>query len=217
MVTRRGLIRLGILLERSEILDFVKNMKTRDHVVLIFSDLQDKRDVVFTYLKSGLEKGEAAAYVASQETPEEIRQAMTEFGIDVEGHERDGTLKVIDYRDWYIIDGKFDCFKTLSLWRELFEESKMKGFRGFRVTGETACFFDRNLLNELLGYERELHRVLDLPMTAICAYDSKMLVSKEEWFNVLIELLNTHSTAIMLGPEGVGAVSPRNIIVGMKL
>ena len=96
-------------------------------------------------------------------------------------------------------------------------ESKMKGFKGFRVTGEMACFFERNLLNELLDYERELHRVLDIPMTAICAYDSKVLVSREDWFNVLIELLNTHSTAIMLGPEGVGAVSPKNIVVSMKL
>ena len=204
-------------MERSEILDFVKNMKIRDHAVLIFSDLRDKRDVLFTYLKAGLENGEAATYVASQETPEEIREAMRGFGIDVEGYERDGALRVIDYRNWYIIDGKFDCLKTISLWRELIEESKSRGFRGLRVTGETACFFDRNLYKEFLGYERELHRVLDIPMTAICAYDSKALISKEEWFNVLIELLNTHSTAIMLGPEGVGTISPKNIVVSMKL
>ena len=204
-------------MERSEILDFVKYMKPRDHAILIFSDPMDKRDVLFTYMKAGLEKGEAAAYVASQETPEEIREAMRGFGIDVEGYERDGALRVIDYRNWYFIDGKFDCFKTISLWRELTEASKSRGFRGLRVTGEMACFFDRNLFNELIGYEREQHRVLEYPMTAICAYDSKALISKEEWFNVLIELLNTHSTAIMLGPEGVGTVSPRNIVVSMKL
>lgn len=204
-------------MERREILEFVKNMKTRDHAVLIYTDLRDKQDILFTYLKAGLEKGEATAYVASQETHEEIKQAMREFGIDVEGYERDGALRVIDYRDWYIIDGMFDCFKTLSLWRELNEESKLKGFSGLRVTGEMAYFFERNMMNELLEYENELHRVLDIPMTAICAYDSNTLVSKEEWFNVLIELLNTHSTAIMLGPEGVGTISPRKIMVSVML
>ena len=204
-------------MERSEILEFVKRMKTRDHVVLIYTDLRDKRDVLFTYLKAGLEDGEAAAYVASQEMPEQVKQAMRGFGVDVEGYERDGALRIIDHRDWYLIDGKFDCLKTLSLWRELSEESKSKGFRGLRVTGEMACFFENDLVKELLDYEKELHRVLDIPLTAICAYDSNTLVSKEEWFNVLIELLNTHSTAIMLGPEGVGAVSPKKILVRMAL
>lgn len=204
-------------MEKDEIIEYVKKMRLKEHVVLLYTEVRDKHDVLFTYLKTGLEKGEAAVYVASQETTEQIKQAMREFSIDVEIYEDKGALKVFDYKDWYLIEGKFSCERTLDLWRKLVDESESKGFKGLRITGETACFFRNNMLDELIEYEEALHKVLDIPMTAICAYDSKILVEKEEWFNVLIELLNTHSTAIMLGKRGVGAVSPSKILIKMML
>jgi len=204
-------------LEREKVIEFVKNLKLSEHAVLIYTNPKDKQDTLFTYLKAGLDKGEAAVYVASEETPEEIRQAMQRFGIDVDQHERDGALKIVDYRNWYLMDGKFDVSRSLSLWRKLLEESKSRSFQGLRVTGEASWFLERNMVDELVEYERALHRVLDIPMTAICAYNSKLLVSKEEWFNLLIQILNMHSTAIMLGQKGLGATTPDEILVTMAL
>jgi hypothetical protein len=63
-------------LGKAEILDFVKTMQVKDHAILFYSDRKDKRDVLFTYLKAGLDTGEAAVYVASEESPDKIRQAM---------------------------------------------------------------------------------------------------------------------------------------------
>jgi archaellum biogenesis ATPase FlaH len=187
-------------LEKNEILEFVKSMKTTDHVILLYTNTEDKHIVLFTYLKAGLEKDEAAAYVAGEETPEEIKQAMREFGIDVERYEGRGALRIIDYRDWYIIDGKFDMSKTIGLWKKLLDESKAKGFKGLRVTGEMTCFFENNMVKELVEYEKALHRVLEIPMIAICAYDQEA-TTKEGGPGLLIDLLLTHSTAIIMGPK----------------
>lgn len=203
-------------MEKEKIIEYVKTVKLKEHGVLLYTDVKDKEEVLFTYLEAGLAKDEAAVYVACQESPDQIRRDMERFGIDVEKYEKEGALKVVDYRDWYIIDGRFDISRTLDLWRTIAQESKSKGFKGLRVTGETAFFFENNLVDELLDYEHALHRTLDIPMTAICAYDSKTLTAKEEWLNVLIELLNTHSTAIMLGPT-VAAISPRQILLRMSL
>jgi hypothetical protein len=71
-----------------------------------------------------------------------------------------------------------------------------RGYKGLRVTGEMACFFEKKMLNELLVYERALHRVLDVPMTAICAYDIRLVPTE-----VFRELLDAHSNAIFLGQE----------------
>ena len=204
-------------MEKEKIIEFVKNMNLKEHAVLLYTDTKDKHDVLFTYLKAGLERGEAAAYIACQESPEQIKQAMQKFGIDVKRYEDKGILRVIAFEDWYITEGKFDYQKTLERWRRLAQESEARGFRELRVTGETACFFERNLVNELVDYEHALHRTLEIPMTAICAYDSKTLTTKEEWFNVLIEVLNMHSTAIMIGPRGEGATSPSQILVKIAL
>jgi hypothetical protein len=191
-------------LEKSIVIEFVNNMKPNDHVILIYANTEDKYYVLFTYLKAGLDKGEAAAYVAGQETPEQIRKAMQKFGIDVKRCEQSGALTVIDYRDWYIIGGKVDIRKTMRLWGSMFDETKKKGLRGFRVAGEMACFLDNGLVKELLEYERTLHRTLELSMMAICAYDQNAIARTQGYdaTRLLLDLLKAHSTAIIMGPEG---------------
>lgn len=185
-------------------MQFVKQMKPRDHVIMFYSKPEDKHLILFTYLKAGLDQGEAAAYVASQESPSEIRQAMRRFGIDVVMFEKSGALRVINYRDWYVIGGRFDVSETIELWKNLYDESVARGFNGLRVTGETAYFFENHMVKELVEYERSLHRVLELPMAGVCAYDSNV-VANEGKGELYLNLIKAHSTVIIVGPEG-GAV-----------
>ena len=190
---------------RKQVLEFVKKMKARDHVVLFYTDVKDKNEVLFTYMKAALERKEVAAYVTSEQSPQRTKQAMQDFGIDVDRYEQNGALKVVDYRDWYIISGKFDPSRTLQLWKNLLGESKKKGFKGLRVTGEMSCFFENKMTRELIEYEKSLHRTLDLPMTAICAYDQQAVAEtgSSESLKVLFDILKAHSTAIVMGPSTV--------------
>jgi hypothetical protein len=192
---------------RDEIIDFVRRMKSQDHVIFFYTGREDKYYVLFTYLKAGLDKGEAVAYVVSQETPEQLKRAMEEYGIDVRGYEASGALRVIDYKGWYIISGGFDPEKTMDSWKKLADESKKRGFRGLRVTGEMSCFFDYELVEELMGYEKSLHRSLSMPMMAICAYDQALFsrqAARTDSVDVLLSLMSAHSTAIISGHvEGV--------------
>ena len=107
---------------KNEVLDFVEQMKTTDHVVLFYSKPEDKHQVLFTYLKTGLDKGEAAAYVVAQETPDQIREGMRSFGINVNELEKSGALHVIHSQDWYFKGGTFDAPKVMELWKRLLDE-----------------------------------------------------------------------------------------------
>lgn len=187
-------------MDKIEILEFVEHMKPTDHVAFFYSRPDDKYRVLFTFLKTGLNQGEAAAYVAGQESPDQIRQAMKSFGIDVDVFERSGALHVIHYKDWYVIDGKFSISKTMELWKRLYDESIAKGLGGLRIVGEMACFFENHMVKELLEYERYLHRVLELPMTAICAYDDSV-VADEKLGDLYLDLIKAHSNVIITGPE----------------
>jgi len=187
--------------EKDEILQFVRQMKPRGHVIMFHSRIEDKHQVLFTYLKAGLDQGEAAAYIASEETADDVRQAMRRFGFDVDELERRGALRVIDYRGWYIIGGQFSVAETLARWRRLCDEVVAEGFKGLRVTGETACFFREGMVSELVEYEQALHRALELPMSAICAYDSEV-VANERGGELYLDLIKAHSNVIIVGPEG---------------
>jgi len=192
-------------MEKSEILEFVKHMKAKEHAIMFYSKPKDKHHVLFTYLKAGLDAGEAAAYIASEETPSRIREAMKRFGIDVDGFEKSGALHVIDYRDWYLIGSKFKVSRTIGLWKKLYDESKAKGFNGFRVTGETACFFSHGMIKELVKYEKSLRKVLEIPMTAICAYETNTVAKSG---GLYLDLIKSHSTVIFAGPEAGLVKSP---------
>jgi hypothetical protein len=137
-------------MERNEIADFVRLMEPKDHVVMFYSKPEDKRQVLFTYLKAGLDKGEAAAYVTAEETPEEVRAAMRRFGIEVDLLEESGALHVMSCADWYFKDGVHGTPAMIELWKALYDNAMAKGSKGFRVTGEMTCFSDRRMIKKLM-------------------------------------------------------------------
>ena len=194
---------------KSEILEFVRRMKARDHVILFYTNHEDKRLVLFTYLKAGLDAGEAVVYVAGDESSNAIREAMSNFGLDIERYERIGALKVVDYRHWYIIGGEFNIDRTLSLWKKALDEAMARGFKGLRVAGEMACFFKNNMINELVVYERALHRELEIPLAAICAYDDAVVLKgaeEERYLRLYLDLVTAHSTILFTDPQEAGMV-----------
>lgn len=198
-----------MILGKNELLDFVRNMRARDHVIMFYTDQKDKHLVLFTYLTAGLDAGEAAIYVAGEESSHQIREAMKSFGLDVEYYEGTGALRILDYRDWYITGGQFDIGRTISLWKKSLDEALARGFKGLRVTGEMAFFFRHNMVHELIQYERALHRVLKIPLSAICAYDDTVVVKgarENQYLMLYLNLISAHSTILFLGPEEAGMI-----------
>lgn len=182
-----------------KVMDFVKELNPRDHVVYFYQSLEAKHDVLFSYLKAGLQNGYSVAYVASEETTSSIRDCMKQFGIEVEKNEKTGALQILDYSDIYIINGRFEIKTTLGKWKDLHNAALKKGFKGLRVTGEMSCFFDHYLLGELVEYEKSLHRVLDLPMTAICAYNTENLAKAKNPIDLYTELVRAHGAVLFAG------------------
>jgi len=86
-------------------------------------------------------------------------------------------------------------------WSKLHDEAVARGFKGLRVTGEMCCFLEHNLVEELVEYERSLHRVLELPMTAICAYNAKMLAKAKNPINLYTELVRAHAAVLFAGVD----------------
>lgn len=176
----------------------LEQLKTSNHVILVYDSPEAKRDVLFNYLKMGLENGEAGIYVASDETPGEIRKAIRQFDRKMEKYEKTGALRILGCEDIYIINGKFNSKTTINLWKKLQDESKAKGFPVMRVTGEMGCFLKHNLTEELLNYERQLHRTLEGSMIAICAFDAKMLNKNRDTINLYTELVRMHSKILFI-------------------
>ena len=177
----------------------VRRLRPTDHVLFLYESSEAKHDVLFDYLKVGLEAGEAAVYIASEEIPSQIRDAMGRFGIEVKKYEKTGALQILAYNDYYIIGGKFSASTTMGLLNKIHNEAMTKGFEGCRLAGEATCFFEHNLVLELIKFERGAHRVLDLPIIGVCAYNANMLTKANNPISLYNELLRAHGTLLFAG------------------
>jgi len=180
------------------VLDFVKALQPMDHAILFYNDLKDCRRVLFTFLKAGVDKGEAAVYVTGRETSKQNQKAMGELSVNIKQYQMVGALKVVNYDEWYINNGRVHIPNIMTLWRRAADEAKERGFKGMRVCGEMSCFFGHNLVNEMVEYEKACNRRLEIPMTAICAYDLNLVNPMNEKF--FIDLLKAHSHIIFAEP-----------------
>ncbi|MFW9975186.1 MAG: MEDS domain-containing protein [Candidatus Thorarchaeota archaeon] len=188
----------------------LRQLKPRDHAILIYESNEAKHNTLFSYLQKGLAKGEAAIYVCSEETPDEIREAMNEFGIEVEKYENREALKILPYTEMYIKDGSFSLDSVMEVWGKSYDDAMSKGFSGMRVTGEMSCFIEHDLVEELIDYEQALHTVLDIPMIAICAYNSDVLTSVENPIDIYSELVKAHGKVLFAGKDNnVGKIEIR--------
>ncbi len=189
-------IALNMENETDKLNRFISQMKPGQHVILLYEAIDGKFKVLLNYCKYALKKGEAVVYVCSESSVEEVKAAMQKFGINVKENEDNGALKVLDYTQHYIIDGHFNADNTLKLWKSYYDDSVSKGFKGLRVTGETACFFKHNLVKELVDYEKSLHKTIEIPIIAIYAYHVTTLMHPGNQLNVYGELVKAHGKVL---------------------
>jgi len=182
-----------------KVIHFVRNLRPSNHVIFLYGSPEAKYNVLFNYLKVGLENGEAVAYIATEENPGQIRDAMKRFNIEVEKHEETGALRILGSNDFYIIEGEFNIPTTLGLINKMYDEALAKGFKGWRGAGEMACFFEHNLTQELIEYERSLHTAFDIPIIAVCAYNANMVTKASNPMDLYNELLRAHGTVLFTG------------------
>lgn len=192
-----------------EIIRFVSDLKASDHIIFFYDTLERKHNILFSFLSSGLANRKGAFYVCSEETPDDIRRNMESFGMEVKENEAEGKLMIRDYNEWYIHGGQVEYMKILAGWKEVYDRFEKKGL-GLRATGEMACFFQHNEVRELLRYEYALHRVLDVPMEAICAYNINTIVDTGHT-EVIMPLVRAHGWAVFTGPGGNMIYEPENV------
>jgi sugar-specific transcriptional regulator TrmB len=77
-----------------KVIRFMKQLTPTNHLIFVYDSPDAKHNVLFNYLKAGLDEGEAGVYVASDETPIQIRAAMKRFGLGVEDYEKTGALQL---------------------------------------------------------------------------------------------------------------------------
>ncbi|MFQ6084862.1 MAG: MEDS domain-containing protein [Candidatus Bathyarchaeia archaeon] len=158
---------------RAQVLEFVRNLAPHHHSVFFYDSLEDKHEVLAVFVEAGLENGELVIYVASEETPRQITEALKGYGVDA-GHEG---LRILNFDQWYVIDGRFSRSTVTQNWQKAASTAIESGYKGLRAMGEAAFAFSHGLEEKFSEYELSLGSELKIPMTAICQYTISVIPS----------------------------------------
>ena len=85
-------------------------------------------------------------------------------------------------------------------------------YRGLamRAAAEMTCFFRKNKVDELVGYENDLHRKFSFPAFGICGFNLIEMGNSGN-LEVLWPIIRAHAVVIMTGPGGSFILPPEEV------
>jgi DcmR-like sensory protein len=141
-----------------------------EHNMLVYPDLDTFTETYCMYAKIHLQPkhNEIVLIVTQYQTIEKVRENLREFGIDVDKHEKDGSLIIIDSVEGYQSDK--DHTGVFKLAQSLVLRAEKEGKGGVCVFGDVGSFFMYDRITELLQYELSIPRKPPIKLKAFCSY-----------------------------------------------
>lgn len=160
-------------------------LETGSHNLLVYDGLKTLRQMLTVSARTFLPKNEILLIASQYETPDAIKQALSNEGIDVSKHLADGSLFVIDAQDGY--QGA-DTQGTFKLAMSLIYRAKKEGKSGVTWFGDMGSFFGYNKIGSLVDYELFCPTKYEDAIKTVCCYhklDFNMLEKEEQ--DILIQ------------------------------
>jgi hypothetical protein len=173
--------RIDIPIER-----FLETLKAGEHGCIFFFSMEQLHRIQFSFVKSGLERSWGIVYLTATEPIESVRNSMQKFGINTQYYEAEGedndnkSLIILRGEELYKNPEKPDIENWVNTAKSLSEMFvSKKGKIGVRVAADLSSYFlSRGLARQWHDLEYALEKRISLPMSVLCAYDSRI---KELW------------------------------------
>jgi hypothetical protein len=151
------------------------------------------REIYCRFAKKALEKNnEIMLIVTTYETPHTVRDMISEYDIDVQKHESDGSLLIIDSVQGYQVA---NFYGVLTLIESLAIRAQKESKSGVFCIADMGSFFLFGREKELVDYELSIPENIDIRLKAFCCYhknDFSLRLSDDQQR----QLMNHHYRAV---------------------
>lgn len=179
-----------------EVLDIVPRLdqvQYGDHVLLIYPNMDSIREIYSHYSRTALENGESVLLLPYYETADSTRQTMKEIGVDVETHENEGRLMIVeDITKSYFGYGE----DFLSFIDVLDGQNEKFGKKSITAIADMGIFYHLNNKDDLIRFEKSMPVKFGINLRRFCCYhicDYNRLEEREKH-----DLLEHHYLRVMM-------------------
>ncbi len=162
------------------------------HFCHFYKTAEDLAETLVPFFKVGLEANESCIWVTAP--PLEKEQARTALNAHVSDLDRRiarGQLVIHGHDEWYRRHGDAAPKEVAQLWVEATETALRRGYRGLRLTGNTA-FLEADTWDGFIDYETYLRDAFDgRRLLALCSYDARRCDA-----DAVLDVVHAHDFAL---------------------
>ena len=136
--------------------------------MIIYEDLYTFREIYCNYSKEALkENNEIVLIATTYETPHNIRDMLADYELNVQYHESNGSLVIIDSVQGYQTGDIYGLLKLIQL---LAIRAQKNAKNGICSISDMGSFFLFNREKQLIKYELSIPSNIEIPVKAFCCY-----------------------------------------------
>lgn len=174
----------------------VDKRSSRGHCCYFYKDQNDRKELLASFFKTGIEKNELCIFVTSN-TKEQIMSDYEKSAPFIIKAIKTKSLLVFEMNSTYMPNGQFAANYMLKNVKLYIEEAKKRGFKGLRTAGEMKWVIDNHGESEgAILYEQKVN-TLNEPkpnFVGLCLYPSDGLSDE-----LTDGVLRSHPTIIQQG------------------
>lgn len=165
-----------------------------EHNILIYNELDSFREVYSQYVKKRLAANDIVLMLPHYENIDCVKQVLKEIEIDVEKHQAEGTLVIMDSIRGFFGPGVDNFFSFLKILKQRVETMN-KG--GLAVIVDMGAFYHLRRIGEMITYEKSIPAKSDTKSSLLCSYhtkdfsklasDQKQLLLDHHYRNLLVK------------------------------
>jgi PAS domain S-box-containing protein len=166
------------------------------HVCSIDEGELEQLELVVTFLRIGLERGEKCVYIADKGTERRLEQRLYEGGIDVGAALKNNALVLISPEEAHLEGDSFDPYRMFTLWKSLSSHARQEGFARLRGAADMHWILRAAPGSQRwLAYERHLTELAaDSECLLLCQYHRPSFRAEQ-----LLDVIRTHPSVIHRG------------------
>ena len=167
------------------------------HLCEFYQTKEDLIDILVPYFKAGLENNEFCMWITSPPLDaKQAKEALEKAVPELDDYIKKGQIQILPYKEWYLLNGKFDADQVLQGWVEKETNALSRGFDGLRLTGNT-FWVERSLWKSFADYEAAVNAVITLHrIIALCSYSLEKCTGLD-----MVDVLRNHVGTLIRGEK----------------